>query len=100
MSASAATGLNTAAKRGDAAEASCFPPSGRLGCIGRLGDRPFLGGFNNPWQADRKGRAATGLALNRDVAAHHLTEAPADGEAKAGAAVTAARRKSSIWSDP
>jgi hypothetical protein len=31
-----------------------FPPSGRLGCIGRLGDRPFLGGFNNPRQADRK----------------------------------------------
>ena len=45
----------TAEKRGHAAEASCFPPSGQLGCIGRLGDRPFLGGFNNPRQADRKG---------------------------------------------
>jgi hypothetical protein len=27
-----------------------------------------------------------GLALDRDVASHNLTEAPADGEAKAGAA--------------
>jgi hypothetical protein len=66
-----------------------FPPSGRLGCIGRLGDRPFLGGFNNPRQADREGRAVAGLALDRDIAAHHLTKASADGEPKSSAAVFA-----------
>jgi hypothetical protein len=67
------------------------PPSGRLGCIGRLGDRPFLGGLNNPRQADREGRATTGCALDRDVAAHHLAEAFADHEPEARAAVFASR---------
>jgi hypothetical protein len=38
---------------------------------------------HNPRQPDREGRAAAGLALDRDVTAHHLTEAPTDGEAKA-----------------
>jgi hypothetical protein len=51
-----------------------------------------------PWelpqfsQPDRERRSATGLTLNRDIAAHHLTEAPADGEAKARAAIFARGR--------
>src|SRR6516225_5046642 len=48
--------------------------------------------IDNPRQPDREGRAAAGLALDRDVAAHHLTEAPADREPKPGAAVFARRR--------
>jgi hypothetical protein len=40
---------------------------------------------------DRKGGPATRLALDRDVAAHHLTEAFTDREAKPGAAVFACR---------
>jgi hypothetical protein len=36
------------------------------------------------------------LALNRDVAAHHLTEAPADGEAKARTAVLARRGRGGL----
>ena len=64
-----------------------FSPSGRLGCIGRLGNRPFLGGFNNPRQADRKGRAPTGFALDRDVTAHHLATPFADCEPEARAAI-------------
>jgi hypothetical protein len=38
----------------------------------------LLGGvsnLHNPRQSDCKGRATTGLALDRDVAAHHLAEA-------------------------
>jgi hypothetical protein len=76
----------TASKRGHAADASCSP-RGRLGCIGRLGDRPFLGNFHNSWQPDREDRAAAHLALDRDVAAHHLAETLADREPEAGAAV-------------
>jgi hypothetical protein len=67
------------------------PPSGRLECIGRLGDRPFLGNFHNSRQPDREGRATTGFALDRDVAAHHLAKASADHEAKASSAVFASR---------
>src|SRR6516165_6441910 len=52
----------------------------------------FFRSIHNPRQPDRKRRAAAGLALDHDVAAHHLTEAPADGEPKPGAAVFARRR--------
>jgi hypothetical protein len=41
-----------------------------------------LGGFQNSRQPDREGRAAAGFALDRDVTAHHLTKASANGEAK------------------
>src|SRR5262249_38167980 len=51
-----------------------------------LGVRP---GFHNLRHSDCKGGTTTGLALDRDVATHHLTEAPADHETKAGAAVLA-----------
>ena len=53
--------------------------------------------FHNPRQPDREGRPAAGLALDRDVAAHHLTEAFADREAKAGAAVFARVVEASAW---
>ena len=43
---------------------------------------------------DRERRAATRLALDRNVAAHHLAEAFADREAKAGATVFAGGRES------
>src|SRR6516164_10864640 len=43
--------------------------------------------FHNPWQPDRECRAATDLAFDCDVAAHHLAEPAADGEAEAGATV-------------
>src|SRR3974390_1258450 len=56
---------------------------------GRTGSHRFL---DNSRQPDREGRAAAWLALNRDVAAHHLTEAFADREPKPGAAVFARRR--------
>jgi hypothetical protein len=49
-------------------------PGVRLSRIDRWGGHPFLGTFHNPWQPDRKGRAAAGLARHRDVAAHHLTK--------------------------
>jgi hypothetical protein len=68
---------------------SCSHPGGRLSCIGRLGNH--LGRFHNPRQPDREGRAAAGLALDRDVAAHPLSEASADGEPKPRAAVFASR---------
>src|ERR1700730_15950129 len=55
-----------------------------------------LWSFHNPRQADGEGRAAAGLALDRDVAAHHLTKAPADGEAKARATVFARRSGGSL----
>jgi hypothetical protein len=35
-----------------------------------------LGGFHNSRETDGEGRSAARLALDRDVAAHHLTEAP------------------------
>ena len=47
--------------------------------------------LNNSRQPDCKGRAAAGLALDRDVAAHHLAEAFTDREAESGAAVLARR---------
>src|SRR6516165_2618298 len=45
---------------------------------------------------DREGRAFPRRALNRDVAAHHLTEAPAYRETKACAAVFARCRRGSL----
>jgi DNA-binding transcriptional LysR family regulator len=57
--------------------------------MGGLGTHQLLWSFYNPRQPDREGRATAGLALDRNVAAHHLTEAPTDGEAKASAAVFA-----------
>jgi CRISPR associated protein Cas1 len=38
---------------------------------------------HNSRQPDRERGSAAGLALDGNVTAHHLTEAPADGEAKA-----------------
>ena len=49
-----------------------------------------------PRESDREGRAATRLALDCNVAAHHLTEAPADGEAKARATIFARRGGGSL----
>jgi hypothetical protein len=43
-----------------------------------------LGGFHHSREPDREGRAATRRALDRDVAAHHLTKPFADREPKAG----------------
>jgi hypothetical protein len=57
--------------------------------MSRLSTHHLRWSFHNPRQPDREGRATAGLALDRDVPAHHLTEAPADGEAKTGAAVFA-----------
>jgi hypothetical protein len=51
-----------------------------------------LGRFHNSWQPDREGRSATNLALDGDIAPHHLTEASAYNEAKAGPSVFASRR--------
>ena len=51
---------------------------------------------HNPGQPDREGRAATRLALDRNVAAHHLTEAFADREPKACAAVFARSSRESL----
>jgi hypothetical protein len=53
-----------------------------------LGGLPNL---HNPRHSDCKGRTTTGLALDRDVAAHHLAEAFADRQAKARAAIFACR---------
>jgi hypothetical protein len=50
-----------------------------------------LPNLHNPRHSDRKGRAMAGLARHRDVAAHHLTKAPANGEAKTRATVFARR---------
>jgi hypothetical protein len=44
---------------------------------------------HHSWQSDRERRAATRRTLDRDVAPHHLTETPTDGEAKARATVLA-----------
>src|SRR5271166_1632632 len=46
-----------------------------------------LGGFHNSRQPDREGRAPTGLALDRNVPAHHLAEAFTNREPKARATV-------------
>jgi len=43
---------------------------------------------HNSRKPDREGRSATELALDRDVAPHHLAEALADREPKAYATVT------------
>ena len=53
-------------------------------------------GFHNPWQSDREGRPAAWLALDRDVAAHHLAEAFTDRESKARATVFARRGGGSL----
>jgi hypothetical protein len=39
---------------------------------------------HNPRHSDDKRRTPTGLALNRNVTPHHLTESSADHEAKSG----------------
>src|SRR5262245_43243253 len=52
--------------------------------------------LRNPWQADGEGRALPRLAFDRDVAAHHAAEMPADGEAEARAAVFAGGRGISL----
>jgi hypothetical protein len=46
----------------------------RLSSISRIGSHHFLRSIHNSWQPDREGQSATRLALDRDVAAHHLTE--------------------------
>jgi hypothetical protein len=46
----------------------------RLSSISRIGSHHFLRSVHNSWQPDREGQSATRLALDRDVAAHHLTE--------------------------
>src|SRR6202047_2701409 len=56
---------------------------------GSIGGHRFLRSVHNPWQPDRKGRSATNLALDRDIASHHLTEASAYGEGEAGARIFA-----------
>jgi hypothetical protein len=58
---------------------------------GWTGDHRFLGSCHNSRHPDREDRAAVGLAPDRDVTAHHLTEPAADREAKARAAVFARR---------
>jgi hypothetical protein len=52
--------------------------------------------LHNSKKADREGRAAAHLALDRNVASHHLTEAAADSETKARATVFA-RRAEEAW---
>ena len=47
-------------------------------------------------QPNGEGRARAGLARYRDVAAHHLTEAPANHEAKAGAKPSCTRTHSRV----
>jgi hypothetical protein len=61
-------------------------------CWGSIGDHSFPRIFHDPRWADREGRAFPRLALDRDVAARHLTEPLADREPEAGAAVFARRR--------
>src|SRR5208337_4648293 len=60
-----------------------------LSQMSRIGSHHFLRSVHNSRQPDRKGRPSSGLALDRDVAAHHLTKAAADGEAKTSAAILA-----------
>ena len=57
----------------------------------RWHNRRVLERCYHPRQANCEGRACPRLAFHRDVAAHHLTEAPTDGEAKPGSAVFARR---------
>jgi hypothetical protein len=49
-----------------------------------LGGLPSL---HNPRHVDCKGRTTTGLALDGNITAHHLTKAAADHETKAGAPI-------------
>jgi hypothetical protein len=63
-----------------------------LSCMSRSSHRSV----HNSGQPDREGRAATGLTLDRDVAAHHLTEAFADRQTKARASVFARRGGGSL----
>jgi hypothetical protein len=44
-------------------------------CMSRIGRHRFLRRVHNSRQPDREDRSATGLARDRDVASHHLTEA-------------------------
>jgi len=46
----------------------------RLSSITRIASHHFLWSIHKSWQPDREGQSATRLALDRDVAAHHLTE--------------------------
>ena len=46
----------------------------RLSGISRIGSHHFFRSLHKSSQPDREGQSATGLALDRDVAAHHLTE--------------------------
>lgn len=43
-----------------------------------------LPNLHNPRHSDDKRQTTTGLALNRNVTPHHLTESSADHEAKSG----------------
>src|SRR6476620_10923533 len=56
----------------------------------------LLEGSHSSWQPDCKCRAATRLALDHDVPAHHLTEPTADSEAEACATVFARRGGGSL----
>src|SRR6478735_5323521 len=58
------------------------------GLRARLGHNR-LADLHNPRKPDRERRTLAGLALDRDVAPHHLAEAFADREPKTGAAVFA-----------
>jgi hypothetical protein len=55
-----------------------------------------LPNLHDPRHSDCKGRTTTGLALDRDVATHHLAETPTNSEAKAGASVFARRGGGSL----
>ena len=46
----------------------------RLSSISRIGSHHFPRSVHKSSQPDREGQSATRLALDRDVAAHHLTE--------------------------
>jgi hypothetical protein len=56
-----------------------------------IGSHHFLRSVHNSRQPNGEGRATAGLARYRDVAAHHLTKAPANHEAEASTAVFASR---------
>ena len=68
-------------------------PQRSLSRRSRIDRHRLLRGFHSSGQPNREGRAAAGLALDHDVAAHHLTEAFADGEPKPGSIVFARRRR-------
>src|ERR1700730_19186863 len=66
-----------------------FPHGVGLSYISWQSHRGFLDSIHNPRQLYREGRSADRLALDRDVAAHHLTKAPADREPEARTTVLA-----------